>query len=142
MKTILLALVLLAGGAQAQLPDAYFTRGLVDALNGRYWMSIGKNNRIDYLVGFGEAVGWYSAMGATDQVLHDKNADNWPTGATAGDIEKGVTKFYEEPENLSIPIINAIKIFAMKLHSRPQPAIDSEITFQRKLALFFDGLKK
>lgn len=136
MQKLLFVLVLLAGVAvQAQIPDAYYTNTVAKVLNGRFWMSISTNARGNFLVGFAEALLWYSDITAADPTIHEKNADNWPQEATYGDIERGVTKFYEEPENLSIPIIQAIKIFTMKVHSRSQAAIDSQVTFQRIISL-------
>jgi hypothetical protein len=92
--------------------DTNFTLGY---RNGRLWQSVTSNFKTFYLTGFSEAFNLYSS--------------NQPdfASATIGDAEKGLDRFYQEPENLMFPVITALRFFAMKLNGASQVEVEAEV---------------
>ena len=127
MKPILLGLIT-SMLCLAQLPASMETGG---ALNGRFWTGIQLDGKRMFLTGFVEgfhvASAQDSSRGQIDQA--------WlPQHGIVDDAVKGLDKFYAQPENLRLPIIFAIRVFAMQVAGKPQPEIDRSITGFRNAA--------
>src|SRR5258706_12035275 len=72
----------------------------VGYVNGRYWQTLDPMEKVVFIEGYGEAI---NAAGSKREELMFP----WlPT--TFGDIEKGLNRFYQEPENLMFPVSFAL----------------------------------
>lgn len=65
--------------------------------NGHHWQSGSESYRIGYLAG---------VMDAMMQVHQYK--EYFPDGVTAGDVSKTVSKLYDDPANVLIPIVDIL----------------------------------
>jgi hypothetical protein len=127
-------LTLFAAAALVGSPEGMITNGL---FNGRFWRAAGDVAKVSYMQGIVAAlsrVKFRSLNGPcdaeSDRVL---KAYMLPQGAVA-DAEEGVDRFYEEPENLLIPIIDALEIVSAKARGVPQVVIDERILHYRSVA--------
>jgi hypothetical protein len=51
---------------------------------------------------------------------------------TFGDIEKGLNRFYQEPENLMFPVSFALHFFTMKVNGASQVEVEAEVKRTRR----------
>jgi hypothetical protein len=117
MKTVLLGLIT-GMLCLAQFPSSMETGG---ALNGRFWTGLQLDGKRMFLTGYAEGLHVASASDSA----YDQIAQTWlPQHGITDDAVKGVDKFYVQPENLRLPIIFAIRVFAMQIAGRPQAEID------------------
>jgi hypothetical protein len=94
------------------------------ALNGRYWTSLTDNMQTFFLVGYLDAHFAYAPPFLNNSL----------PATVIGDIQKGLDRFYQDPENLRFPISAALRIFAMRVEGKSQPQIDSMLSvFQTML---------
>lgn len=120
MKKLILALVLLSIPAYSQGTDTDRTNG---GVNGRFWMSLSETSRLFFLMGFDEAMGLANPFGEKEYFSKD---------APYGDVVKGLTRFYEEPENLRFPVSDALQIFQMKVNGATQSEIEARLIQMRR----------
>ena len=83
-------------------------------LNGRWWHIMDNDQRFAYVLGYGDAA----------QMM-----TNWPNyfpvlPTTFEDVIKGVNRIYEEPENLVLPISDAIWLFTLKAKGYSKQRVD------------------
>jgi hypothetical protein len=72
-----------------------------------------------FIVGYGEAI---MAVGYKhDELMFPM----LPT--TFGDIERGLNRFYQEPENLIFPDSFALHFFTMKVNGASQSEVEAEL---------------
>ena len=57
----------------------------------------------------------------------------FPPGYGDWRLEKGLDRFYQEPENLRFPISAALRIFAMRVEGKSQAQIDSMLSVFRTM---------
>jgi len=67
------------------------------------------------------------------KIMHDSDGDvvqdlrhYFPSTMTFGEIIKGLDRFYEEPENLILPVIDGLELFTLKANGVTQEAIDTK----------------
>jgi hypothetical protein len=48
------------------------------------------------------------------------------------EIVKGLDRFYDEPENLILPVSRGLEIFAMRVNGATQAAIDTKLAAYRE----------
>jgi hypothetical protein len=102
--------------AQKSDIDEHRTGGL---LNGRFWKILKPSDKLIFVVGYCEAsVGPYAC----------------PTQSEFGEIVDGVERFYQDPENLSIPFVTAERVFAMKVAGATTAEIETIMNLARKNA--------
>ena len=53
-------------------------------------------------------------------------------GVPYGDVLKGVDRFYEEPENLTFPVLYALEVFALKVNGATQSEIEKNLAERRQ----------
>jgi len=87
--------------------------------NGRFWNSISADAR------FGFVIGYCAAATGTLKC---------PTEAQFGEIEKAVDRFYQDPENLRLPIAVAVQVFARRLEGMSEATIQAFLENARKQA--------
>jgi hypothetical protein len=58
----------------------------------------------------------------------------WPDGATIGEIRDLMTKFYEDPANVQIPIVDAIGVMKGRINGNPAKVLDIETRVLRTFA--------
>jgi len=116
---ILLALTLLSV-AQEKPAIPPFTNGMC---NGRHWqVFMDKGN---YLVGFLDGL----------RAARSPSRPYIPEPLSMVELVKAVDRFYQEPENLAIPVPEALRIVALKANGAPQSEIDSVSAAARRKAL-------
>lgn len=98
MKRILIAAVLCASAAFAEdaLLKKWNTCGMA---NGFYWQDSPGTEQLSFLVGF-----------VNGEAGKDGKDFIWPTGAKVGEIQASLKLFYNESENLPVPISLAIAV--------------------------------
>jgi len=89
------------GPLLGQKADMEQTRGL---RNGRFWNSIGESTRLSFLNGMAD--GWEMEHRAEIQEHSSLTilGKAWVSDLTYGEMSKMVTKTYQQPENLTLPI--------------------------------------
>jgi len=117
--------------------------------NGRYWQSLSTTSKLDFLVGFGEG---YSAaapsgipwdlrqmvgeakVAAATKALEASRSLKWyfPEKLSYGEVVKGVDRFYEDPENIRLPITDALEIFTRKVNGATQAELDRVTAYRRQ----------
>jgi len=120
MKCALLLVVLsLAIPCQAQKPNIedHFTKG---TLNGRFWNSLPEDSRLWFILGYCEGTSqfWLAC----------------PTEVENGELVKGIDRFYQEPENLRLPVITAMAVFTQKVRGASPTLIESLMKAARDFA--------
>src|SRR5437762_2035702 len=94
--------------------------------NGRAWRTLPVPYRVTRIVGMRDfAIGM--------------NAREWNTVAVAGmsigDTAEAITKIYEDPVNLNIPVPWTLLLIRMRADGKPQLAIDEAFTQRRTWVL-------
>jgi hypothetical protein len=92
------------------------TNGL---LNGRFWNGIDDSGKLFFLIGYCEA--------AVDAL-------RCPAQTEFGETIKGIDKFYQEPENLRLTFISAMRIFTRKVEGAKPTEIEALMDLARKYA--------
>jgi hypothetical protein len=87
--------------------------------NGRFWNQIPADAKFGFVVGF---------CAAATGVL------SCPAEAQFGEIEKAIDRFYQEPENLRLPVAVAIQTFARRLSGMSEANIQAFLESARKEA--------
>lgn len=106
--------------AYGQDVNAIRTGGL---FNGRFWNAASVEGRLGYLMGFNDALGARGSDGSAARYLPTLNFAEQQTA---------VTRFYQEPENLAIPILGALEVITLKVKGGDQSAIDALLARHRK----------
>ena len=88
--------------------------------NGRAWTEMTSTEKIHYLVGYMEA---NRASARIPGYFPDA-----PTNI--GDTLKGLDRIYAEPENLILPIADALMVFTAKTNGMSRTEVDAEIHFR------------
>jgi hypothetical protein len=124
--------------------------------NGRFWNSLSVDSKVVYLValqeGFdlGHDLGRFSVLNRAfpwtesktiDQrikIMHDSDGDveedlhhYFSSTMTFGEIAKGLDHFYGEPENLILPVVDGLELFALKVNGTTQEAIATKVAAYR-----------
>lgn len=97
--------------SSAQVASVDKTSG---AVNGRYWTSLDEAFKAFFLAGYLQGTFANASIQLNDGL----------PATVIGDMEKGLDRFYAEPENLRFPVSAALWIFAMKVEGKPQTEID------------------
>jgi len=129
VKLIVISLVLLSRTALVaadEEPDR--TRGL---FNGRYWKAVGINEKLGYVIGFDEGI-------AAAQPSREKR-DQYSAPGTFRETIEGIDDVYGKPENASLPISVAIRVFTMKVRGVPPDQIETQLAAYRK---FYNSLSQ
>ena len=139
MKTTAVQRALLIGAlaaaglsrGSAQKPPGELTRepnlrGTVTFLfnNGRFWNGMKPDLRLAFIIGYMDSF----------HAVADDNANQWVpqgNGIAVADVAKGLDKFFAEPENLRFSVVDAIRIFAMKVAGKPQSEIEARMKEMR-----------
>ncbi len=115
--SFLLAAALIGAICRAQdAPADQKTRG---NLNGRFWSRMDDTLKLAFLLGFCEA--------ATGTFACPKQLE-------FGEITQGIDRFYQEPENLRLPILAAMRVLAMKVEGARATEIDGVMNAAREYA--------
>lgn len=83
--------------------------------NGRLWTFMEHSERLGFALGYCDA------------------SSACPSQTTNGELVKGIDRFYQEPENLRLPIATALRVFTMKVAG----AKASEIEEVMRVAFLF-----
>ena len=93
-------------------------------LNGRAWIEMTGTQKIHYLLGYMEA---NQAPSRTPGYFPDA-----PTNI--GDTLKGLDRIYGEPENLILPIADALMVFTAKTNGLSKAEVDADLRFRLRHA--------
>ena len=106
------------------------TYRLCGKFNGRYWNQIAslEGRRQAYLEGVMDALAEYNR--APQEQL-------WPNGATDWEVEKSLNRFYRDPANLQIPILDAIYVVKLRFEGNDTKRIDDATRQARTTAISF-----
>ena len=100
MRRLILILALATCASAGDEP--WQTNGKV---NGRYWTGIDDMQKLAYLVAYKEA----------SEAYHQSDTGYFPCSPVIlGDILKGIDRIYSDPENLVLPVVDALWIFTAK----------------------------
>ena len=129
------AIALIAVSASAQAPKV--TAGLH---NGRAWIDSDEGTRVAFLMGYSDHHIVFADAPIRDNGIRSKypsadsqESDWWPAHLTFGEISKAVTKFYDEPENVRLPIRYALCITALRVRGTAPSEIERLTAFYRAL---------
>jgi hypothetical protein len=119
----------------ADPPDDWYTDNM---LNGRFWNGLkgeGEWAQGYFLMGYLDRHNTTDQMGwAPSCALDTKEADMWPKKLKVGEVAKLLDRFYDEPENLNIPIRFALHIVATRSAGKSEGQIADETLLCRKLS--------
>jgi hypothetical protein len=87
--------------------------------NGRFWNYISADAKFGFVIGYCAA--------ATGPL-------KCPTEAEFGEIEKATDRFYQDPENLRLPIAVSVQVFARRLEGMSEATIRIFLESARKQA--------
>jgi hypothetical protein len=124
--------------------------------NGRFWNSLAGDSKVVYLVALQEGFSLGHSLGRSNvlirvfpgpetktidqriKIMHDGDRDvvedvrhYFPSTVTFGEIAKGLDHFYEEPENLILPLIDGLELFAQKVNGAAPEAITTTVAARR-----------
>jgi hypothetical protein len=126
--------------------------------NGRFWNSLPATSKVYWLIGFQEGFGlghsfgrssvlnrafpWTADAKTLDQrfkTQHDGDGDvvrdidfYFASTLSLGEVVAAIDRFYAEPENLILPIVEALEVFTAKVNGATQPAIDAKLAAYRE----------
>jgi hypothetical protein len=83
-----------------------------------------------YLAGYFDGFDQALLEGLTRENAKEREAserENLPRHVSVGDAVGALDRFYLDPENLNIPIWQAIRITALKFASRPELEVEAEM---------------
>lgn len=123
MTRMLVILVFLAMNGLSQTPPQ-LSGGM---LNGRGWNAYQKAQKASYLMGIHDALG---TVKDAPSLSH-----SFPTNLSVGESILAVDRFYEEPENLSIMVMGALRVVALKINGGSQVEVDAETVRLKKIDL-------
>jgi hypothetical protein len=149
MKTPVLILLL------ASLP-CFGQQTTLGQRNGRFWNSLAGDSKVVYLVALQEGFSLGHSLGRSSvlirafpgpetktidqriKIMHDGDRDGvedmrhyFPSTMTFGEISKSMDHFYGEPENLILPVIDALELFAEKVSGATPEAITTTVAARR-----------
>ena len=93
------------------------------SINGRYWNVMSSDAKLAYLLGCSEAL--------IEEAKSEFVKKYKPGELSTGEVRTAMDRFYAEPENALIPVIDALKIVAMKANGEIQQNIDFQISVYR-----------
>ncbi|HEX4137021.1 MAG TPA: hypothetical protein VHY84_20590 [Bryobacteraceae bacterium] len=131
MKALLAVVVAVAVLICAQVVAAQAPLGGSDVMtygkiNGRAWRSMPDAAKITYVVGALEG-----AMSASPA----EYAAKYMLGELkTGEVRDAIDRFFAEPENILINVIEALHIVAMRVMGASQQSIDTEVSVDRMVA--------
>lgn len=96
-------------------------------LNGRAWQSLAPDTRFLFIYVINESF--------TRAEQKEKQFQYIPESLSFGETMESLNRFYAEPENRLIPIMDALHIASDKAKGVAQPEIDRQIAGQRRLAI-------
>jgi hypothetical protein len=102
-------------------------------LNGQAWRILKPFEKTLYL------------SGAQNALLKETQRPTWIKYVPQGDAERlpgDLDRFYSEPLNINISIVDALHIVVMKANGDPAPDIEDEIKYQREMAMRDPAIKK
>ena len=65
--------------------------------------------------------------------MNGEKQSDWFPKLDSPDIIKGLNRFYDQPENLKLPVRIALHILAMKVAGKPPAEIESELAGYRRV---------
>jgi hypothetical protein len=125
---ILLAIVSGIAFAQVQTEESKSILRQIQTysfFNGRSWNADTPTEKVQYLTGFMEGL-----SKATTETTKQYDFGE----LSIAEVRAGIDRFYAEPENILIRIVDALQVFAMKLNGVPQARIDVQVSVFRKAA--------
>ncbi len=124
--------------------------------NGRFWNSLAGDSKVVYLVALQEGLSLGHSLGRSSvlirafpgpetktidqriKIMHDGDRDvvedvlhYFPSTTTLGETAKGLNHFYEEPENLILPAIDALEVFTLKVNGATQESVATKLAAYR-----------
>ena len=89
-------------------------------LNGRAWIEMTGTQKIHYLLGYMES-----------NQVSARVSGYFPDAPTnIGDTLKGLDRIYGEPENLILPIADALMVFTAKTNGLSKAEVDADLRFR------------
>jgi hypothetical protein len=96
-------------------------------INGRAWNEASKDAKLFYLMGVAEGI---------VRVSPDVFTKTYMAGTLSNDeVRTAIDRFFGEPENLLIPIIDALHIVSMKTNGALQSEIDTKLSVLRAMSI-------
>jgi hypothetical protein len=134
-KSALFLLLLTLTCGSADLEDSK-TSGFV---NGRFWNQLQPMAKVVYLMAFQEGI----MAGAGTLDAKTKTTDQYvdPTAAKYGEIVSGLDRLYKQPENINVPVFEALKVLTMKIRGATKDEIENALSECRGPAVNFQGKK-
>jgi hypothetical protein len=112
--------------------------------NGHFWQTLPHDSKVGYLYGYleGYSNGFAESAVATGVPLEKaldafkKSSDEITTTAklTYSDLAKGIDKVYEDPANVVLPIVNALRVFMLRAKGATPEAVERELAMYRRLS--------
>jgi len=133
----LLGLSVLVSVTVAQTPDPNKPFRTFGEMNGRAWRGFSLDIKTAYLEGVNAALGeavvrtLETPCEAQGKGVFDAHR---AIGFTRGETIEGIDRFYDQPENLLITIIDALEIVSAKARGVPHDVIEAKISARRRAA--------
>jgi hypothetical protein len=94
--------------------------------NGRAWQAGTQTAKIYYIRG---------AFDALLVAAFSEQSQYFPANLVARELAKAVDHFYEEPENLPIPIVKALRLVTMRARGEDPGVVEKAIATERRWAM-------
>lgn len=129
----LVVVTLLSLSLFAENTPPIFTHGLA---NGRYWAMLNKTGKAAWVDGYqtGLQIGAQSMANLSDTDFEDQSVAYLPKSLTIGEITGAIDRFYSEPENVLVPVSDAISVVSFKAGGTSASDLDELVTKLRRLA--------
>jgi hypothetical protein len=118
-------------------------------VNARYWQSLSITSKADFLIGFVDGysealpsgIPWdlrkivgEDKVAAATKAIESSRSLAWyfPDKMSYGELMKGIDQLYENPENIRLPIRDALEVFTRKANGATQAQIDDVLAARRK----------
>jgi hypothetical protein len=101
----------------------------MDHPNGRLWKSWTDTGKLAYLLGMREALN-----PLMEGIPKHEASTYFSPKLTLSQTQAGVDGFYEDPQNVRIPIFAALRLVTMKANGAPKEEVDSQLAINRKIS--------
>lgn len=95
-------------------------------INGRAWKVLSDIAKTTYLYAISDAIGEEARAQLPKYI---------PDGLSRPEVRLAIDQFYEEPENLLIPVFRSLQIVVSRAGGTLQPEIDYRLAIERRVAI-------
>ena len=131
---VLLLLVCAVQSLGQDVGKGTITLGMI---NGRAWQSLSESAKLGYLVGAFEgltAAAVRADLGTRDNRVYKLRSAWWPQNPRKEEVMEALNRFYAEPENLPVVVIDAITVVVARARGDEAESVEKLVATLRRMA--------